>query len=121
MGLIRKSLRAASFVVAPIPTAAGLGPKGESKKQRYLRQIAEGQAEGGISPQRQQTLWEAFQAERRSAAQRPATSVASASIEPSSPTEDAVSVELQRLAQMHGKGELTDEEFAAAKRKVLDL
>ena len=45
MGLIRKSLRIGTFLVAPIPAGAGLGPKGESKKQRYLRQTAE--ATGG--------------------------------------------------------------------------
>jgi hypothetical protein len=49
MGLIRKSLRAASFAVAPIPSAAGYGVKGESKKQRYLRQIAEAQAASAAS------------------------------------------------------------------------
>jgi hypothetical protein len=35
--------------------------------------------------------------------------------------EDDTNARLQNLAQLHTQGVLTDEEFAAAKRKLLDL
>jgi ribosomal protein L7/L12 len=38
---------------------------------------------------------------------------------PTEPTASTVAVELERLAGLHGKGALSDEEFAAAKSKVL--
>jgi hypothetical protein len=40
---------------------------------------------------------------------------------PQAPAEDDSMAELQRLAQMHEQGILTDEEFAAAKAKALGI
>ena len=40
---------------------------------------------------------------------------------PAAPAEDPTMVELQKLAQLHSAGILTDEEFAAAKAKALGI
>ena len=40
---------------------------------------------------------------------------------PPAPTQDTQADEIQRLADMHAAGNLTDEEFAAAKAKVLGI
>jgi len=40
---------------------------------------------------------------------------------PAAPAEDDSTTELQNLAQLHTQGVLTDEEFAAAKAKVLGI
>ena len=41
--------------------------------------------------------------------------------QPAPPAEDPQMAELQKLAQLHAQGILTDEEFAAAKAKALGL
>jgi membrane protease subunit (stomatin/prohibitin family) len=40
---------------------------------------------------------------------------------PAPPPEDDSAAELQNLAQLHTQGVLTDEEFAAAKAKILGI
>jgi hypothetical protein len=40
---------------------------------------------------------------------------------PAAPAEDPTMAELQKLAQLHSAGILTDEEFAAAKAKALGI
>jgi hypothetical protein len=40
---------------------------------------------------------------------------------PSAPPEDDATAQLQNLAQLHSQGVLTDEEFAAAKAKILGI
>jgi hypothetical protein len=40
---------------------------------------------------------------------------------PAAPAQDDATEELQKLAQLHAQGVLTDEEFAAAKAKALGI
>ena len=40
---------------------------------------------------------------------------------PPAPPEDDATAQLQNLAQLHTQGVLTDEEFAAAKAKILGI
>lgn len=58
----------------------------------------------------QQAEAQAYEAQ---AAQAPAA--------PAAPAEDPTMAELQKLAQLHSAGILTDEEFAAAKAKALGI
>jgi len=46
---------------------------------------------------------------------------AAAAAAPAAPAESDEAAKLQELAQLHANGVLTDEEFAAAKAKVLGL
>jgi len=51
--------------------------------------------------------------------QPPPESAPAATAEPAQPSETFDYDELQRLGQLHADGTLTDEEFAAAKAKIL--
>lgn len=53
-------------------------------------------------------------------AQQDAQQAAPAAPPPAAPQDDATS-ELQNLANLHAQGVLTDEEFAAAKAKILGI
>jgi hypothetical protein len=46
---------------------------------------------------------------------------AAAQAAPAAPAADDPMVEIQKLAQLHSAGALTDEEFAAAKAKILGI
>jgi multidrug resistance efflux pump len=78
--------------------------KGQAAEQEQNQQIAELQAQ---------------QAQQAAAAQ-PQAPVAAPVAGPA-PDADPTTAELQRLAGLHTQGILTDEEFAAAKAKVLGI
>ena len=74
------------------------------QEQKYANQAAEQQAQ-------QQALYEQGVAEAQ--AQVAAPQAAAAATDPMA--------EIQKLAQLHAAGALTDEEFAAAKAKILGI
>jgi hypothetical protein len=78
------------------------------QEQKYANQAAEQQAQ-------QQALYEqgAADAQAQMAATQPAAPAAPAAADPMA--------EIQKLAQLHAAGALTDEEFAAAKAKILGI
>jgi len=67
-------------------------------------------AVSGRVQRRQAARWEQ-QDEQQYAQQAP----------PPEPAEDDATAQLQNLAQLHSQGVLTDEEFAAAKAKILGI
>jgi hypothetical protein len=82
------------------------------QEQRYANQAAEQQAQ-------QQALYDqgAADAQAQMAAQQaPAPAAA-----PAAPAAGDPMAEIQKLAQLHSAGALTDEEFAAAKAKLLGI
>ena len=91
MGLLRMAARTA--VVAGTATAVS----GRVQRRQSERWAADDQA--------------AYDQQQAAAAQAP----------PPAPAEDDQMDELQKLAQMHEQGILTDEEFAAAKAKALGI
>jgi membrane protease subunit (stomatin/prohibitin family) len=56
------------------------------------------------------------QAQQQAAAQQQ-----QAPAQPAAPAQDAATAQLQNLAQLHSQGILSDEEFTAAKAKVLGI
>jgi hypothetical protein len=79
------------------------------QEQKYANQAAEQQAE-------QQALYNQGVAD----AQAAAAPVAAAPAAPAAP-EDPTMAQLQQLATLHTQGVLSDEEFAAAKAKLLGI
>ena len=57
--------------------------------------------------------------QEQAAAQQPAAAPAAPA--PAAPAQDDSMVQLQNLAQLHTQGILSDEEFAAAKAKILGI
>jgi membrane protease subunit (stomatin/prohibitin family) len=94
MGLLRMAARTA--VVAGTATAVS-GRVSRRQDQRYAQQ--------------DQAAYDQQQAQQ--AQQQQAYAAA--------PPEDDSTAELQNLAQLHSQGVLTDEEFAAAKAKILGI
>jgi hypothetical protein len=90
-------------VAATTAVVAGTaGAVRHHQEQKYANQAAEQQAQ-------QQAAYDAG-AQQAMAQQAPAA-----------PAEDDQMAQLEKLAQMHNAGILTDEEFAAAKAKALGL
>ncbi|HQZ86429.1 MAG TPA: SHOCT domain-containing protein [Actinomycetota bacterium] len=58
-------------------------------------------------------------AQEQAAAQAPPPAAPAAA--PAAPAQDDSMVQLQNLADLHSKGVLTDDEFAAAKAKILGI
>jgi len=81
------------------------------------------QATAGAVSRRQanraQQQYEAQQYEAQQQAPQPAAAPPSA-IPPGGGASDALLTQLTQLGELHGKGVLTDAEFAAAKAKLLD-
>jgi hypothetical protein len=75
--------------------------------QKYANQAAEQQAQ-------QQALYQQGVADAQAQVAPPAAPVA-----PAAPAEADPMAELQKLAQLHAQGILTDEEFAAQKAAIL--
>jgi hypothetical protein len=82
------------------------------QEQKYANQAAEQQSQ-------QQALYEqgAADAQAQMAAQQAAAPAAA----PAAPAAADPMAEIQKLAQLHSAGALTDEEFAAAKAKLLGI
>ena len=59
--------------------------------------------------------------DQQAPAPAPAPEPAYAPPPPAAPAEDDSMAELQKLAQLHSQGVLTDEEFTAAKAKILGI
>lgn len=94
-------------MVATTAVVAGTaGAVHHHQEQKYANQAAEQQAQ-------QQAAYDA--GAQAQAAPAPAAPVAAA------PAEDDQMAQLQNLANMHNSGVLTDEEFSAAKAKVLGI
>ena len=94
MGLLRMAARTA--VVAGTATAVS-GRVANKQQQKYATQAAEQEAQ------------------QQAAAPPPAAPA------PAAPAEDDQMAQLQKLAQLHSQGILTDEEFAASKAKILGI
>ena len=92
MGLLRMAARTA--VVAGTATAVS-GRVARRQDQRYAAQDQQ-----------------AYEQQQQQYAPAP---------EPPEPAQDDSTAELQNLAQLHQQGVLTDEEFAAAKAKILGI
>jgi membrane protease subunit (stomatin/prohibitin family) len=92
MGLLRMAARTA--VVAGTATAVS-GRVARRQDQRYAAQDQQ-----------------AYEQQQQQYAPPP---------EPAEPAQDDSTAELQNLAQLHQQGVLTDEEFAAAKAKILGI
>jgi hypothetical protein len=81
------------------------------QEQKYANQAAEQQAE-------QQALYQQGVADAQAQmAPQPAPATAA----PAAPAASDPMAEIQKLAQLHSAGALTDEEFAAAKAKLLGI
>jgi hypothetical protein len=63
----------------------------------------------------------AAQEQEQYEAQQAAAAQAAAAQAPAAPQQDEQTAKLQELAQLHKQGVLSDEEFAAAKAKVLGI
>ena len=72
-------------------------------------------AVSGRVQRRQYEKWE------QEDAQQAAQQQAQAPPPPAAPPEDDATAQLQNLAQLHAQGVLTDDEFAAAKAKILGI
>jgi hypothetical protein len=72
-------------------------------------------AVSGRVQRRQYEKWE------QQDAQQAAQQQAQAPPPPAAPPEDDATAQLQNLAQLHAQGVLTDDEFAAAKAKILGI
>ena len=94
MGLLRMAARTA--VLAGTATAVP-GPVANKQQQKDANQAAEQEAQ------------------QQAAAPPPAAPA------PAAPAEDDQMAQLQKLAQLHSQGILTDEEFAASKAKILGI
>ena len=94
MGLLRMAARTA---VAAGPATAVAGRVANKQQQKYANQAAEQEAQ------------------QQAAAPPPAAPA------PAAPAEDDQMAQLQKLAQLHSQGILTDEEFAASKAKILGI
>jgi hypothetical protein len=81
------------------------------QEQKYANQAAEQQAQQQALYQQGVTDAQAQMA----AAPQPAPAA------PAAPVEADPMAEIQKLAQLHAAGALTDEEFAAAKAKILGI
>ena len=106
-GLLRGMARTA--VVAGTATAVVGGMKGRQQKKAARQDAAHAEQAQAYQDEQAQQLQDAAHAEAM-AQQAPAPAPA-----------DAGLGELDRLAQMHTQGLLTDDEFAAAKAKLLGL
>jgi len=95
MGLLRMAARTA--VVAGTATAVS----GRVQRRQAARY-----------DQQDQEAYDQQQAQQQQYAPPPA---------PEAPAEDDQATQLQNLAQLHTQGVLTDEEFAAAKAKILGI
>jgi hypothetical protein len=104
-GLIR--VAATTAVVAG--TAGAISHR---QQQRYANQEAEQQAA-------QQALYDQGAADAQ--AQMQAQQAAAAPAAAPAAAQDPTMAELQKLASLHSSGVLTDEEFAAAKAKLLGI
>jgi hypothetical protein len=80
------------------------------QEQKYARQAAEQQAE-------QQAIYE----QGAAAAQAQMAAAPAAAPPVAAPAEEDPMAQIQKLAQLHAAGALTDEEFAAAKAKILGI
>ena len=103
--------RGAPLLRAAATTAVVAGTAGavrHRQDQRYANQAAEQQAE-------QQAQYQAAYEQAR--ADQAATAAQAAP--PQMPSTNQLNEQLGQLAQLHDSGVLTDEEFAAAKAKVL--
>ncbi len=60
-------------------------------------------------------------AQEQAAAQAPPPAAPAPAPAPAAPPQDDSMVQLQNLADLHSKGVLTDDEFAAAKAKILGI
>jgi len=94
----------------PIARAAVIGGAG------YM--AGKSRARGQAAEQDQNQQIADLQADQQALAQQ---QVAPAPIAGPAPDADPTTAELQRLAGLHGQGILTDEEFTAAKAKVLGI
>lgn len=94
MGLLRMAARTA--VVAGTATAVS-GRVANRQAQKYNQQ-----------------------AEEQAAQEQPAPAAAAPAPAPA-PAEDDDMAQLQKLAELHSQGILTDEEFAASKAKILGI
>lgn len=100
MGLLRMAARTA--VVAGTATAVS-GRVARRQSAKYDQQAYEQQPQQAYAQQPQQAY------------AQPAPPVQAA------PAEDDLTARLQQLAGLHGQGVLSDEEFAAAKAKLLGI
>ena len=89
-------MAARTAVVAGTATAVS-GRVANKQQQKYANQAAEQEAQ------------------QQAAAPPPAA------LAPAAPAEDDQMAQLQKLAQLHSQGILTDEEFAASKAKILGI
>ena len=99
MGLLRMAARTA--VVAGTATAVS-GRVAHKQGEKYAEQDAQAQAQQ--------------QAQQQQYAPQPVAAPV-----PAAPADDEQTAKLQELASLHKQGVLTDEEFAAAKAKVLGI
>jgi hypothetical protein len=81
------------------------------RPRRPLMRVAAGAATAGV----------AYKAGRRRTHQNQYDDQAQAAPAPAAPAPADSTAELERLAKLHESGALTDEEFAAAKSKLLGL
>jgi hypothetical protein len=102
--MMRRAMRPGRGIVGVAATTAVVagtaGAVRHHQEQKYANQTAEQQAQ-------QQAAYD-----QQAMAQQAA---------PAAPAEDDQMAQLQKLAQMHNAGILTDEEFAAAKAKALGI
>lgn len=97
----RNMVRTAATTAVVVGTAGAVQHK---QQQKYANQQAAQQAQ----------LDEAYTQGAADAQAQQAAPVAQ-----QAPAQDDLTAKLQQLAQLHGAGVLTDEEFAAAKQKLL--
>jgi Short C-terminal domain len=78
-------------------------------------------AVSGRVQRRQAAKWDQQEYEQQAQAQQQQQPQEQYQPAPQAPAEDDATAQLQQLAQLHTQGVLTDDEFAAAKAKILGI
>ena len=108
-GPVRRTMRRRSIARAAVGTAVVVGTAGavrHHQDQKYANQATQQQAEYEAQMQQAQM------------SQMPQQQYAAPAPAPA-PAATDLSAQLNQLAQLHASGVLTDEEFAAAKQKII--
>ena len=114
MGLLRMATRTA--VVAGTATAVSNRVSRRQANRWEQKEQEQAAAQGGYPPQDQYQQYPPQQQQQYPPQQQYAPPAPE-----DAPDEDSDVAKLQQLAQLHSQGVLSDEEFAAAKAKVLGI
>jgi len=112
--------RRGGLVRAAATTAVVAGTAGAVRHRQEQRYQTQAQSEAYEQQQAQQAAYDQQQAAAQYAQPAPAPAPAAPAPAPAAP-EDPTVAQIQKLAELHAQGILSDEEFAAAKAKALGI